>query len=205
MRTTRRRLIIILAGLAALALPVAGAGVAGADTAPDLTCGTPAQPGPCSQTAHFTDDVEFLTPPPDTPSSCPSFVADEAALVQTTGNGVEHVNVNKAQDAWFTTTFTGQGTVTVYPLSSLVVDNDGNVVDVIGPPDPTLPVFTARLTDWFGGSFNNQNSVFTGTTQIALSGGGLSVAVHAVFHANWNPGTDPNGPPTREFDHITCS
>lgn len=203
MTTTRRRILVVTT-LALLVLPAVTIGAAGADTAPPLTCGTQ-QPGPCSQTLHFTDNVEFLTPPPATPSSCPSFVAEEGALIQATGNGVEHVNVNKAQDSWFTSTFTGRGTATIYPLSSLVLDSEGNVTDITGPPDGLLPVFDVKITDWFGGSFNNKNSVFTGTTNISLSGDGLTFAVHVVFHANWNPGTDPNGPPTMEFDHITCS
>src|SRR5260221_6133685 len=102
---------------AMLALGVFGTASASADTAPNLTCGN-TQPGPCSQTAHFTNDDEFGTPLPPAPG-CPSFTTTDFVHIVGTGNGVEHVNVNRAQDAWFTLTFTGNVTLTAYPASSL--------------------------------------------------------------------------------------
>jgi hypothetical protein len=176
----------LAAAIAAAALPLMTAGAA---------------------TAHFTDQFEWLTPPDGTavPANCPSFIATDAVLVTGTGNGVEHTTVNKAQDAWFTSTFTGHVTLTAYPLSSVTLDSDGNVTSVIGPPDATVPVFSGKQTEWFGGSFNNKNSVNHGTLTFDVAGGGQALHVHNTFHASWAVGADPNGPPTKSFDKLTCS
>jgi hypothetical protein len=198
----RRTMGMTAVAASVLILAAFGTATAGADTAPNLTCGS-TQPGPCSQTAHFTNDDEFGTPLPPAPG-CPSFVQNDFVHIVGTGNGVEHINVNKAQDAWFTLTFTGNVTLTAYPPSSLAFDDQGNVTGIVGPPDANVPLFTGRLTEWFGGSFNNKNATNTGTINLSVTGGGQSVSVHTVFHANWAVGADPSGPPTRMFDHITC-
>jgi hypothetical protein len=193
------------AAVAVVTVPLLTASAASANPAPELACGM-TQPGPCSETAHFTDQNEWLTPPDvGLPASCPSFIATDAALVTGTGNGVEHITVNKAQDAWFTSTFTGDVTITLYPLSSVVLDPDGAVIAVVGPPDATQPVFTGKQTEWTGGSFNNKNSVVHGTLMLDVVGGGQTLNVHSVFHGSWAPGVDPNGPPTKFFDKMTCS
>jgi hypothetical protein len=185
-----------------LGLGVFGAASASAATAPNLACGN-TQPGPCSQTAHFTNDDEFGSPLPPGPG-CPAFVQNDFVHIVGTGNGVEHINVNRAQDAWFTFTFTGNVSLTAYPASSLTFDNQGNVTGIVGPPDASVPVFSGKLTEWFGGSFNNKNATNTGTVNVSATGGGQSLTVHAVFHANWAVGADPSGPPTRMFDHVSC-
>ncbi len=81
----------------------------------------------------------------------------------------------------------------------------GNVTAVVGPPDASQPVFSGKQTEWFGGSFNNKSSVGHGTLTFDLVGGGQSLHVHNVFHQGWGPGADPNGPPTKMFDKLTCS
>jgi hypothetical protein len=196
------RTVAVGATLAALAVVVVPS-AASADTAPNLACGN-TQPGPCQQTAHFADDNEFGTPLPGG-AGCPAFLSEDYVHIVGTGNGVEHINVNKAQDAWFTTTFTGNVTLTAYAPSSLTIDDQGNVTGIVGPPDASVPVFSGKLTEWFGGSFNNKNSVNHGTLTFDLTGGGESLHVHDVFHASWAPGTDPNGSPTKAFDKVTCS
>jgi len=187
---------------ASLMLGVFGAATASADTAPNLSCGNTV-PGPCSQTAHFTNDDEFGTPIPPGPG-CPSFLQNDFVHIVGSGHGVEHITVNKAQDAWFTMTFTGNVTFTEYPPSSLSFDDQGNVTGIIGPPDPAVPVATGRITEWFGGSFNNKNAVVTGTTNLSATAGGQTLSVHALFHSSWAVGADPFGPPTRVFNHVTC-
>lgn len=199
-----RRLTLVTAAAAALAIPLVTAGSAAADPAPVLSCGSTV-PGPCSQTAHYTDDLEYFTPLPDLPADCPSFIGTDVVVASGTGNGVEHINLNKDQEAWFTQTFTGEVTLTAYPLAQATFDNDGNVVSVSGAPDSNVPVYTGKLTDWFGGSFNNKNAVFTGTVDIDAVGDGQPLHVHAVFHQSWQPGADLDGPPTRGFDKIVCS
>ncbi len=204
MRRLRNKAVmgVSAAFAAALVFGVFGAAAASADTAPNLTCGS-TQPGPCQQTAHFTDDNEFGTPLPPG-ARCPAFLSEDFVHIVGTGNGVEHITINKAQDGWFTSTFTGKVTFTAYPSSSLTFDEQGNVTGVTGPPDASVPVFSGRITEWFGGSFNNKNSVIHGTVNVTATGDGQSLSVHAVFHAAWAVGADPNGPPTRAFDKVTC-
>ena len=167
--TTHRRVAggITTAITAVFLFGMVGVTTASADTAPNLTCGS-TQPGPCTQTAHFTSDDEFGSPLPPG-AGCPSFAADDWVHIVGTGNGVEHVTVNKAQDAWFTSTFTGAVTLTAYPPSSLSFDDQGNVTGIVGPADPNVPVFSGHLTEWFGGSFNNKNSVNHGTFNLSAN------------------------------------
>ena len=209
-RTGRARLIK-LAGvtltLSALAL-FGAAAPASADNAPPLACGS-TQPGPCSETAHFTNEQQFVTPltAPTKPTNCPAFALADIPMLDFTGNGVEHTTVNNAQDAWFTSTFNGTGTITFYPMSSLaniVVDSQGNITaDIVGPADAVL---TGHLTNWFGGSFNNKSAVvhdtinFTGT-----DASGAAMQIHAVDHTSWNATTMPFvGPPSNDFHNATC-
>jgi hypothetical protein len=209
---TRRVRLIKVAGLvlAMSALAMFGAAApASADNAPPLACGS-TQPGPCSETAHFTSEQMFVTPltPPTSPSNCPAFLLSDIPLLNFTGHGVEHTTVNKAQDAWFTSTFAGTGTITLYPPSSLaniVMDDQGNIVsaDIVGPADAVL---TGHLTNWFGGSFNNKNAVlhdtinFSGTDQ-----SGAAMQIHAVDHTSWNATTMPFvDPPSLDFHNATC-
>lgn len=184
-----------------------GTGPAHADNAPPQACGS-TQPGPCSETDHFTSQDTWETPLGATNASCPSWVTGDYVLLAMSGNGVEHVTVNKAQDFWFTTTFTGSGTATFYPASSLaniVTDDQGNIVsvDIVGPPDATV---TGHLTDWFGGSGNNKNAVFHGT--ITLSGSdqaGNPISVHDTQHTSWTGAQMPFvDPPHLDFNEATC-
>ncbi len=202
MKTLKRRMMLASA-IAVVAMPFAMAHPAGADTAPDLACGS-TQPGPCTETAHFTQVNDTGTPLPPT-AGCPDFVSTDFVSMVGTGNGVEHITVNKAQDAWFTSTFTGSVTLTAYPPSSVSVSDDG-VVTIIGPPDASVPTFTGHLTEWFGGSFNKQSAVQHDTFNIsATASNGQRLGVHVVDHASWTPGTDLNGPPHTAFDKVSCS
>jgi len=202
-------MMLVAAGTFSMGAFVVGGGVAHADNAPPQTCGT-TQPGQCSETDHFTNENAYETPIGATTNAtnCPSYVAEDYVLLAMSGNGIEHVTVNKAQDFWFTTTFTGSGTATFYPASSLadiVTDDQGNIIsaDVVGPSDATV---TGKLTNWFGGSGNNKNSVFHGT--INLTGtdqNGNPVSMHDTQHTSWtgtqNPLTDP---PHLAFNSAVC-
>jgi hypothetical protein len=202
------RIVAVATGACAAAV-LAWAGPAAADNAPQLACGS-SQPGPCSETAHFTNEQQFVTPlqTPTSSTNCPAYLLNDIILLNFSGNGVEHTTVNKAQDAWFTSTFNGTGTITPYPLSSLaniVMDDQGNIIsaDVVGPADATL---TGHLTNWFGGSFNNRSVVFhdtinfTGTDQ-----SGNPVQVHAVDHTSWNANSTPFvSPPSLDFHNANC-
>jgi hypothetical protein len=186
---------------AAMAVPLMVMQPAGAATAPDLACGN-TQPGPCQETAHFSDINDMNTPAPPG-GGCPAYLSTDFFTFVGTGQGVEHINLNKAQDGWFTNTFTGTVTITAYLHGT--VDSDDNVTSV-SDPDPNVLPFTGKITQWFGGSFNNQNSVFHGTINISVTdANGESLRVHFATHQSWTPGSDPNGPPHTAFDKISCS
>jgi hypothetical protein len=138
-------------------------------------------------------------------AGCPAILSTDYVTIVGTGNGVEHITVNKAQDGWFTSTFTGRATITLYPPSSVTVDNDGNVT-IVGPPDADQTPYVGKITEWFGGSFNKQNAVEHNTFHFAgTNGTGESIRVLDVSHAAWTPGTDPSGPPNKSFDKFSCS
>lgn len=162
-----------------------------------------------STTQHYSTLQQWGTPlgPTTSPSNCPASVLNDFVWINATGNGVMHQTTNGAGDFWATSTFTGQATLTAYPVSSLSnigTDANGNTTaTIVGPADGT---YTGHFTEWFGISANKQNGVlhgtinFTGTTST-----GASVSVHGVFHAAWLPGTNPNGPPSFYFDTAVCS
>lgn len=205
-RRTAKLAVVAAAVAAAFAV---GVGPASADNAPPQACGS-TEPGPCTETDHYTSQDALETPVGASTNStnCPSWITGDYVLLAMSGNGIEHVTVNKAQDFWFTTTFTGNGTATFYPASSIaniVTDNDGNIVsyDIVGPVDATI---TGHLTDWFGGSGNNKNAVFHGT--INLNGtdqAGSPVSVHDTQHASWNGTQNPFvDPPHTAFNDVSC-
>ena len=205
-RRTSRLLIVAAIASAAFAIST---GSAYADNAPPQACGN-TQPGPCTETDHFTNEAALQTPLGEATNAttCPSWLVQDYVLLDMSGNGIEHVTVNKAQDFWFTTTFTGTGTASFYPASSLanvVTDDQGNITsfDVVGPSDSTV---TGHLTNWFGGSGNNRNAVFHGT--ITLTGtdqNGQAVTVHDTQHSSWTGTQQPFvDPPHTGFNDITC-
>lgn len=158
----------------------------------------------CSETDHYSQIYQWLGDDA-APSTCPAYLS-EWALASGPTNAVQHVNFNKDGDGWFTSTWTGDDTISFYPASSvtIVADQDGNVIssDIHGPADEVL---TGHLTEWDGGSFNNQSSVvgftlsFVGTDQA-----GSPIKVHGASHANWTPGSDPAGPPSNDHTSMTC-
>jgi len=190
------------AAVTVFAMSMMGIPSASAATAPDLTCGSPADPGPCQQTEHFSDINELDTPAPPG-GGCPAALSNDFVTFVGTGHGIEHLNVNKAQDGWFTMTFTGTVTVTLYLNGT--VNGNGDVTSVSNP-DPNAGPYTGKMTEWFGGSFNNQSSVFHGTNNLSLvDASGASFSLHFVTHASWTPGTDPDGPPHTAFDKLRCT
>jgi hypothetical protein len=153
----------------------------GANAAPvppsDFTCGVTVFTA-CNQTAHFSTPSGTSAPEVGAPSpqatDCPAWVATDGAVIQGTGNGIEHAIINNDGDGWFTSTFTGTVTVVAYTLDSM-----GNLV----APDPGVPVYTGHLEQWFGGSFNNHNFVTHDTINFTGTGAdGSSFGIHLVDH-----------------------
>ncbi len=199
------RMAIILAAAGALALQLAVVKDVKADVAPQLTCGSPGTAIPCSQTAHYSDVYILGTPLPPS-ASCPSFVSTDFVVIAGSGNGVEHTNVNKAGDFWFTSTFTGQVSFTVYAPDQVDMTDPNNPVLIPGAtPDASVPAYSGNITEWFGGSGNKQNAVFSDTINIsATSASGPPLSIHDNSHTAWTPATFPFGPPHLSFDHLSC-
>ncbi len=158
----------------------------------------------CSETDHYSQIYQWLGDDA-APSTCPAYFS-EWALATGSTNAVQHVTFNKDGDGRFTSTWTGDDTIAFYPAGSvtIVTDQDGNVIsaDIHGPADQVL---TGHLTEWDGGSFNNQSSVvgftfgFEGSDQA-----GNPIKVHGASHGNWIPGSDPAGPPSNGHTSMTC-
>jgi hypothetical protein len=59
-------------------------------------------------------------------------------------------------------------------------------------PDTTVPAYSGRITEWFGGSGNKQNLVFHDTINIsATSATGPALSIHDDSHTSWTPATFP--------------
>lgn len=176
-----RRLLILslcIAMFGILALPVSAA--SGTGPPPIPTCGPGA--GPCQETDHFGQLAFYGSPLP----GCGG-VFTEWAYIQQTGNGVQHVNVNGAQDFWFTSTMVGQMTLVI---GTVLLDSNGNpILDSNGNPiftqDLTKPTYAGHMQQWFGASFNKNNFTNSGTTNFQGSGSdGSTLAVHFNLHLN---------------------
>jgi hypothetical protein len=169
-----RRLLVLslcFALFGTLTLPVSAA--SGTGPPPIPTCGPGA--GPCQETDHFGELAFYGSPLP----GCGGILA-EWAFIQQTGNGVQHVNVNNAQDFWFTSTMVGEATLV---LGTVTLDSHGNVTSFTA--DPTKPTFAGHLQQWFGASFNKNNFSNSGTTNIQATGSdGSSLSLHFNLHIN---------------------
>lgn len=151
----------------------------------------------CNQSAHFSDPTAGNGPEAGSPApqatGCPSWIQTDAPVITGTGNGQEHSIVNKKGDGWFTSTFTGSVQVVPY-----TVDGQGNPV----APDPNAPTYQGHFTQWFGGSFNNKNSVSHDTISFTGNGSdGSRLSFHAVDHQSVSAkaGAAPN-----TFDIAHC-
>jgi hypothetical protein len=201
-----RRLLVVslcFALFGALALPVSAA--SGTGPPPIPTCGPPTgSPGPCQETDHYGQLQFYGSPLP----GCTG-IFTEWVFVQQTGNGVQHVNVNAAQDFWFTSTMVGPATLVV---GTVLLDSNGKpIFDSNGNPiftaDPTKPVFVGQLQQWFGASFNNKNFSNSGTLNLQATAvdGSMTIAAHFNFHIN-TTGMQPAIPNlnSAHFD-VTCT
>lgn len=198
-----RKALISTVATAAVASVFALPAVPANATSLDSGCGTTVFTS-CSETDHFSQLNQWLGGSP-APADCPSYIG-EWALASGTGNGVVHNNFNKDGDAWFTTTWSGDATITFYPSSSvtIVTDDEGNVTsaDVHGPADHVL---SGHIAEWGGGSFNNSSDVFGFTFNFAgTDESGNPINVHGASHANWTPGSDPNGLPSNSHTSMSC-
>ncbi len=131
--------------------------------------------GPCQETDQF-GEIAFLGAPLPGCSTLTNW-----ALIDTVGNGVQHMNVNASQDFWFTTTMVGATTIV---QGSVVLDSNGNPISFT--PDYSLPTFSGRLQQWFGEALNRQSATVSGTGNFqGTSSTGASVSLHFNNHINF--------------------
>lgn len=169
---TRRLIALVAAIFASLVVAMP----ASASVAPQPTCFPGV--GPCNETDHYTQAAFPGMPIP----AC----GLPAVWLDVTGNGVQHINVNAAQDFWETSTL--EGTVNI-SLLSVTFDSSGN--PIFGPG---APYATGHLATWFGISANNKNYVVHDTGNVvATTTAGVPVSIHFVDHASSIP---PNAIPT---------
>jgi hypothetical protein len=104
------------------------------------------------------------------PNVCPDgSVVPGGLLTTTVANGVFHLTINKAGDAWSTGTIEG----------TFVFVADGTGV-----------MYTGHFAQWFGDSVNNQNQVHHATINfVGSSADGSRISLHVEFHFN----TDASG------------
>ena len=151
--------------------------------------------GPCQETDHF-GELAFLGSPLPGCTTLSGW-----ALLDTVGNGVQHINVNAAQDFWTTSTMEGATTII---QGSVVLDSNGNPISFT--PDLTKPTFSGQLVQWFGESINRSNASISGTANFqGTSSTGVSVSLHFNLHLNSTGQTPfaPN-PSSMHFD-VSCS
>ena len=163
--------ILLMAALIA-AFGFSSAATAAPVAPSDFTCGVIVFDAPCNQTAHF-GDVAFEGTPFAAAQNCPLFVTTDYAAIVGSGDGVEHSIINNALDGWFTSTFTGAASVTAYLDPGLTT------------PDPNVPSFAGRITEWFGGNFNRNNFATTSTFHFSgTAADGEALRILDVAHAN---------------------
>jgi hypothetical protein len=151
------------------ALPTAAASGTGPPPIPTCYPGV----GPCQETDHF-GQLSFLGSP------LPGCTSLGWALISTTGNGVQHINVNAAQDFWFTTTMVGA--TTIIP-GTVTLDANGNPTSFT--PDPSQPIISGQLQQWFGAQSNQNNFAMSGTGNFhGTTSTGVSVSLHFNTHVN---------------------
>jgi hypothetical protein len=185
-------LSICFALFGTLTLPVSAASGTGPPPIPTCHPGV----GPCQETDHFGDLVFVGSPLP----GCTSLAG--AALIETKGNGVQHINVNAAQDFWFTSTMVGP---THIIQGTAQFDQMGNYIPGTFVADNTLPTIDGQLQQWFGQSANKNNfsASSTGNFQ-GTNSNGVSVSLHFNIHLN-STGSHPFVPNMSSFHFdVSC-
>lgn len=156
--------------------------------------------------AHGADAYDLLVADflpsngaPALPAGC--WLPSTDAIMSTFGNAIMHSTVNKADDFWFTSTYTGDAAV--YPIVfaspgvPMVDENDNDVLDTSG-----VPLATGHLTTWFGEEDNNQNGVQHATLNFkGVEADGSPVSINAHFHIS----TNANGELTATPLNISCT
>jgi len=157
-----KRVLVLFASVVGLALSVTPASAAGG----------------YSDTVHVSSDSGAV------PVTCAGPLTG-LSIVNATGNGVQHLNVNGTGD-WFTMTFAGEGTL----------------VQTAGPNAGI--VYQGHVEDWFGAEDNLQNGVVHATFNfdgVGVADPSQSLRMHAAFDVTLNA----DGTVTASHFTVACS
>lgn len=163
--------------------------------------------GPASaQNAHFSEIDTWNAPLGATGAGCPSYLAGDYALIQGTGNGVNHDSVDAGGGHHGSTTFEGTVTITLYNPANVDVTSVDPENVVATPTGPADAVWTGHLTQSFGQNSTRQGAVFTVTVSFTGSDStGQPITLHVSQHMTWTPGSVPFGDsPRTSHDMISC-
>lgn len=164
-------LVGVVAGLFAVSTPVYAGGNS------STPCSLGPQPVTCTYTANNHDLTQTLQS--NVPCVDPSNGPPTGILTLTYGE-VFHETVNQAGDGWLTSTVTGD-------LSFI-------------PSDSARPSYAGHFENWFGASFNLNNSVFHDTSNTTATG---SDGSHLSFHMIDHMSISASGI-TLQFDKASC-
>lgn len=143
-------------------------------------------------TARATSGFQSTTAGPMTFTSdvAPIPCLPEYGIIDVSGHGVFHVNINAAGDGWVTSTVTGTFTFTP-------TDSNFNPL----PPGPGVVSYSGHLTTWFGNEINLQNFVATAILEAqAVGSDGSTVSVHILMHVT----VTPSGTITASPSNLVC-
>jgi hypothetical protein len=190
-----KKLLVVVTCLAFFGVSPLGA-VASSGPPPIPSCVPGA--GPCQETDHFSDLTFVGSPLP----GCTTVT--HAVLIDTEGgNGVQHINVNGAQDFWETMTLVGPTTIV---QGTAQFDAMNNYIPGTFVADLSLPTFSGQFQQWFGLEANKSNFSATGTSNFhGTSSTGASATLHFNLHFN-STGAAPFVPnvSSMHFD-VSCS
>lgn len=166
----------------------------------------PAAPA-SAQSEHFSQLYSWNSPLGATGPGCPSYLGNDYALIQGTGNGVTRDSTDADGGFHATSTFTGEVAVTLYSPANVVIagsDTDGNLQ--VTPTGPADAVWAGHFTQTFEVAQTKQGAIFGITASLRGSdGGGQAISLHINRHQTWTPGTVPfQDPPSSQHNTVSC-
>jgi hypothetical protein len=170
-----RKLLVAALFTVGWGLVAAAPGVAGGNSS------TPCAPIPQARTCTYTQNLHGVTQSFPSNVPCVDPPNSVTGIVTLTYNAVNHVTVNTAGDAWFTTTQAGTFSFT--------------------PFDPNGLSYSGHFAIWFGASFNQNNGVLHDIFNLhGTASDGTKLSFHMIDHANLSS----TGVVTSSFSKVAC-
>jgi hypothetical protein len=142
---------------------------------------TPCAPIPQASTCTYTQNLHGVTQSFPSNVPCVDPPNSVTGIVTLTYNVVNHVTVNTAGDAWFTTTQAGTFSFT--------------------PFDPNGLSYSGHFAIWFGASFNQNNGVLPDIFNLhGTASDGTKLSFHMIDHAS----ITSTGVVTSSFSKVVC-